>query len=749
MSEALVERLVAASVRACLGGRGAGALVLAVLHLTGCAQDLGFIDERWPGAPGAQRILLLPANFDATPPNYLAAGITRVTESVAARIAASNREVVQLRMSVAIHAVRRSVDQLGLKGTYQPDVARPHLAAGLAREHHADLVLMPYVVVRDAAIDDDWIVWDGTRSLLIDPGIPIEWGLWSGKNIALSVRILAFDSRGRWIMDAYGGIESAYSFQPTAEGFELGLRNGLLEDADAIRAAVDRALATLLGPAERQASSTNERDSNGKARVQWRRVRTGPFVIMSNAPPRTVRSIARQAVQFVSVAEQVTGRRLEARPPVEILAFGPGPEFGRLHEKHVLGAALATVTGTRIAISTDKAWLRTSTLYHELVHVLLFQDRSFSYPSWYHEGLAEFLGAVSIQGDLASLHLIPAHRREILLQRSSLPLELLLSRRSFADLPPVAVDSYYTDAWAFVFFLHTSHLNGGEDHREHLSNMLERLSRGEEWRTALESSFERPVEKLEQEYSAFRRGLTARRPPLHRYRVEAVEPLPELEFMPSAEMHIALGYYALSLGGRSLGRAFDHFGLAGGRMSAAGAIGRARAWIRAGEIEQARAELSSLELDPSAPEHAALEETWAELLMTAYSAAAEMQEDPDVDLLRRARARLEPVAEKWPERGSAWRLLGSTYVLDSTAPVDRGIEVLERAQELLPSLLEIQLDLGELLVRRGDVDSARRRMSRALASHDRRLVERARHRLEALASEDRPRGRASPSVESR
>jgi hypothetical protein len=108
--------------------RSGSCLALAWLWVA-CAQDVGFLAEGWAGAPGVQRVLVLPTSFDDPPPNFLAAGTERVTDALEERIRASGRAGERISTSEALETGREVVRDLDLRVPYDPAEARPHLAA--------------------------------------------------------------------------------------------------------------------------------------------------------------------------------------------------------------------------------------------------------------------------------------------------------------------------------------------------------------------------------------------------------------------------------------------------------------------------------------------------------------------------------------------------------------------------------------------------------------------------------------------
>jgi thioredoxin-like negative regulator of GroEL len=215
--------------------------------------------------------------------------------------------------------------------------------------------------------------------------------------------------------------------------------------------------------------------------------------------------------------------------------------------------------------------------------------------------------------------------------------------------------------------------------------------------------------------------------------------------MDRFDAELALGQYALSTGAQDLAPAAQHFSNAVQlrRRHPEAIAGLAQTWIRAGMMERAARSLALFE--EAAPEEtppvAAIEEARGEFWLAVHvlgddvpeplpaeALAASASEEP----LVAARRHLSAAVRAEPERMSAWRLLGATYAQDPEAPVEAGLDALQRVADRLPALLDVQLEIGDLLTRMGETDAARPHLMRALASHDPEIIEQARTRLATL-----------------
>ncbi len=132
---------------------------------------------------------------------------------------------------------------------------------------------------------------------------------------------------------------------------------------------------------------------------------------------------------------------------------------------------------------------------HEYVHFLTQNSSAFTYPKWYTEGYADYLGTMNIKGDRVELLTYSMGRLNALIRYKWLPVEKLLTSQSVRDLPSKDVSLFYAQSWALVHFL--------SRYKEHGPNVGEGLWAYNELRLeglgevrAFEEAFELDAETL-------------------------------------------------------------------------------------------------------------------------------------------------------------------------------------------------------------------------------------------------------------
>jgi tetratricopeptide (TPR) repeat protein len=460
--------------------------------------------------------------------------------------------------------------------------------------------------------------------------------------------------------------------------------------------------------------------------------------LVSDAPEAEVRRLFEETLRFVSTAKVLLGRRETEISPVRIILFDSDEEYRRFAPDLIAGYTMPSINGTEVVLSLELDQLSLPVLYHELVHVILFQHDSLVYPLWYHEGLAEFMSSALVRGDVATVGAAPEIREITIRESEPLRLSDILSRRSILELSDEEMAQFYADAWAFVYFLHAANGSDRKVYFDGMNRYLMALGNGEEWRSAIEPSFGVSLEGLESEYRLYRKKLTSDdalsvkhlRVPDREY-AYTVTPLSEADAMTR------LGEHAVAMGEERVDVAEEFFEAAIDLEpeNLRAAIGMSSVWSMRGEPVIAEEILSSL---PSDGEHSAL--VFEARGLTAVR-LAELMTPMDQELygfgyIESARADFTRAVERNPESASAWFYLGSTYVMDPSSSAEVGIDALLKAGELCPGSLDVRLGLGALYARSGQVQTAQRHLRHVLASHDETRVQRAQRIIDSEGLDD-------------
>lgn len=149
-------------------------------------------------------------------------------------------------------------------------------------------------------------------------------------------------------------------------------------------------------------------DIDGLAKRTWIKAETAHFRIITDEPEAVARQVVDdlEALRYFRL-EFGSMKALKVSTPLTILAIGDDDAFARLDfPKTWAGvfslnlngySALANISNYR-GESRNDSWAR-STLLHEYYHFLMrLTERTFAYPRWMDEGLAEYWATFNVDG---------------------------------------------------------------------------------------------------------------------------------------------------------------------------------------------------------------------------------------------------------------------------------------------------------------------------------------------------------------
>jgi len=446
----------------------------------------------------------------------------------------------------------------------------------------------------------------------------------------------------------------------------------------------------------------------------WSEIRSPLFEIASDADAARVLQLAQQLSTFIAALELVSNvPDFRPRLPLRIYLFGEQATFDVFSGRRAAGQLRPTPRGLFVLMSPDGLPAR-EILFHEYVHFLLRNAGGLSYPIWYDEGFAELLAGTRMHRDFITIGSIPELRVDTLRREELLPLEKVLSARSYAEIWD-KVHVFYAQSWLLVHYLHAGDQLGYPKRHAQLLSFLAKLSELGDWRAAWDASFDVGPEGLEEELAGYRKrilngGL------LPRLRIDVRRLALELPGAPAplapAQVAFELGAlfldggedgarYAEKLFERALERDPGHAGALAGLAQAHGL---------AGDLREAEA-LVERAIGLAAADPRVLSAR-GEILFRRF--ASERENDPEAAraLLERAREAYRRAIELAPEGPPGYLGLGKTY-LEEEGDVAPGIAALRRACALIQSA-QIDLQLGKLHLKAGEPGLARVHLERVL-----------------------------------
>jgi tetratricopeptide (TPR) repeat protein len=465
----------------------------------------------------------------------------------------------------------------------------------------------------------------------------------------------------------------------------------------------------------------------------WIELRTPLFSIVTHVPREEALHQANQLISFTEVLrEQMDAGRVEPTLPLRIYIFAGWKEYGNFAFPGAAGYTVPRLQGSLLALSLQQPAQSKETLFHEYVHYLMFNGQRFAYPTWYNEGLAEFLGATLIRGDVAFIG-APPLRFPALSQGRETPLETLLGK-GYAEMDGREANHFYADAWLLVDYVHVSSHVGGPERLTPTLDYLALLNRGVAWREAFERAFPVGLDELERELDTHLERLQEGAPG---FSMTLDDPRPEIRerALGRVEASTLLLELAVTVGNTPLARGLAREALRGDALNA-------RALALSAEAAAAEEDFGAATRDAERAVELAPDAAWSfEAQGSVWAARAEYEPESAQAHLARARASFQRAAELSPEVPSGWAGLGATYLeAEDCESLRAGISALERAHSMAPWDPNLNLELAQIHARAGQPEQARKYAQFVQSvSHHPRLLERADEILGKLEASSKTR----------
>ena len=246
----------------------------------------------------------------------------------------------------------------------------------------------------------------------------------------------------------------------------------------------------------------------------WHEVRSGELVLLTSGEVEPVERLAQRLQWLEPIAEEVSGLGPGAPRPLTLVLFesraaylrhAPLPESSGSHARTDSGS-LALVDGSGPWRTTVRIAL------HEYVHYFLACHGDF--PTWYEEGLADYLAFLNVSDGSIELGLEDPLRVNLLRGRASMPLPALISGDTASPQYGDAklLGRFHDTAWSLFHYLRLGRPQG----REGLARYLASFQAGVPSPAALEEALGVSLPALQQELAAY-----VARSPLPSERLEA------------------------------------------------------------------------------------------------------------------------------------------------------------------------------------------------------------------------------------
>ncbi len=434
---------------------------------------------------------------------------------------------------------------------------------------------------------------------------------------------------------------------------------------------------------------------------RWIELRSENFVITSRLSEDSTRALSKELEIFraASLAYTPLGRT-EAILPLRVYAFDLSsavPPFTR--EKGTAGYYLEDIRESVVVVIGHSLTVPKTTIQHEYTHLLMSQQGSLIVPRWLSEGFAEFMSTLSVR-DGKVLIGAPAQPRVLNLKAQEwIPLEKVLDYSGHEKWPIEKRRIFYAQSWALVHYL----VLGAPielDFNRAISTYLKQLESGASPKRAVKIAFKMSLGALEKRLQAYlqQRALSLFALPVTSLDVPAQGTLRKL---PPAEVSAKLGALALKLRKRKTAELLLEDSLELEPSSARAHADLGRLYLSLENLSRARAHLDKASsLKPNDP-----------LIMLDLGAywlhRARVEQDPTkrAKLAKKARRNMMRSYKLNPHAPEPYYLFGQTFLLDGQ-PKQKSIEPLEHAASLVPSQLQVRLELAKAYLATGRLAEA-------------------------------------------
>lgn len=187
---------------------------------------------------------------------------------------------------------------------------------------------------------------------------------------------------------------------------------------------------------------------------KWVEVKSENFTIRSRLGRKESTEMLRHMELLRNVVSMSESMNTEAGVPTVIYAVKTEREFAEVGaDKRYAGLFITGLRHNLIFMRGVYGSGERSVVQHEYVHHLTNNADGYTYPKWFVEGYADWLGSFSIKRGTAELFGADDGRIYALQQRNWLPGETLLGSASLSNLSDKQVDRFYAQSWLLVHFL--------------------------------------------------------------------------------------------------------------------------------------------------------------------------------------------------------------------------------------------------------------------------------------------------------
>jgi tetratricopeptide (TPR) repeat protein len=465
---------------------------------------------------------------------------------------------------------------------------------------------------------------------------------------------------------------------------------------------------------------------------KWIEVRTPNFRISSVLREADTIELAQHLEMFRVAVSRVTNiSSTDAPIPTNIYAMRGRGDFKSLGIDPDLGGVfLPGLRANTIVIRDARGMEETSIIMHEYVHFLARNHGRLQYPMWFDEGFAEYLSATRTHFDYFEVGRVPKHRRGSLIYSNWISMRNILSPKDFDRWGGERKAMFYAEAWALVHYLQNRSERDtpfGQD----MGHYIELVESGKGDVAAFEEAFGITAKDLNREV---KRYLDRGRFFFLQMKIDQLLPdfEPQVIRLSREQASLALAQIALRRGELDQAERWFTIATADEATRPQAEAGRGDVLKFRGEFEAAQPHFeTAVALAPSDPYcQLDLAEYWHDRATNPDDTGNRME------YLERARDHYLKAWKLDDSMPEVYAMYGQTFVIEGKR-YDKAIDMLEEAEYLLPSNIDVRLMLAEAYLgadRKEDAGDAAR--SVLAWSHDESdAAKRAREILARLAPE--------------
>ncbi len=470
---------------------------------------------------------------------------------------------------------------------------------------------------------------------------------------------------------------------------------------------------------------------------RWIQVRTEHFVLFSNASEPRTQEIGANLERFrTALAGALRGLEVSSPVPTWVyvfkndFAFRPYKKRVGMAPANISGEFAAHRDGNYVGIDASPPTDPWSVVYHEYFHYFL-ENNFGDIPLWFNEGMAECFSTFAADASHVSIGRPIENHLRLLRDRKWIPMSDLFAideqSKDYNEGDRQGV--FYAESWVLAHYLAWGRPDsaargvaflGQFPARAELGDLLKPLV-GPDW-SALETRLVEYVKRGKLIYSILDASDLK------------VEPPGAAGDMPPAEILARLGDYLLraQTGREADAEAYFRAAIAADPDRAPGYAGLA--FLRDGQKRPADAAALYEKALARSPDDPLTLFLYAENLMERVTPSGKVTVRPAGEPipaeLTRARDLYRRSIRLRPDVAEAYAGLGATFMFEDGS-VQEGIEALEKARQMMPSHLDVVINLAGLYARSGDRGKAQHLVERVLdRSGDRRAIDAGRVILE-------------------